>query len=76
MIVCTRKVRDELLEMGINIKVKHKVFSPPYKVQENFFHKQALHGGENFFGEIFWEMIYMGTNDQIMRGRKFMVRRF
>ena len=71
MIVCTRKVRDELLEMGINLKVKHKVSSPSYKVWGKFFHKQ-----ENFFGEIFWDMIYMGTNDQIMQGRTLMVRRF
>ena len=60
--------------MGINLKVKHKVSSPRYKVWGKFFHKQALHEGENFFGEIFWDMIYMGTNDQ--EGRKLMVRRF
>ena len=32
------------------------------------FHKKALHGGTNFFGQIFGSMFYMGTNDQIMRG--------
>ena len=59
---------DELLEMGKDLKIKHSVSSPPYKVWGNLFLKQALHGGTNFFGQIFWGMFYMGTNDQIMQG--------
>ena len=76
MIVCTTKVRDELLEIGIDLKIKHSVSSPPCKVWGNFFHKKALHGGANFFGQFFFEMFYMGTNDQIMQGRKLMIKRF
>ena len=47
VIVCTTKVRDELLEMAKDLKIKHSVSSPPYKVLGNFFHKKALHGGTN-----------------------------
>ena len=43
---------------------------------EELFYKKALHGGKNFFGQIFWEMFYMGTNDQIMQGGELMVKRF
>ena len=32
--------------------------------------------GNKFFGKIFWEMFYMGTNDQIMQGGELMVKRF
>ena len=27
-------------------------------------------GGGDYFGQIFWEMFYMGTNDQIMQAWK------
>ena len=42
----------------------------------NFFRKKALHGGTNFFGQIYGGTFYMGTNDQIMQGEKLMVKRF
>ena len=54
--------------MGKDLKRKHSVSSPRYKVWRNLFHKKALHGRTNFFGKIFGEMFYMGTNDQIMQG--------
>ena len=68
--------QGELLEMGKVLKIKHSVSSPPYKLQGNFFLKKALHGGPNFFGQIFWGMLYMGISDQIMQGGKLMVKRF
>ena len=41
-----------------------------------FLTKKPLHGGANLFGQFFWGMFYMGTNYQIMQGRKLMVKRF
>ena len=73
--VCTTKVRNELLKMGIDLKIKHSVSSLIYKVWRNYFHKKALHRGRNFFGQIFLGMLYMGTNDKIMQGGKLMVKR-
>ena len=32
--------------------------------------------GEQTFEQMFGEMFYMGTNDQIMQGRELMVKRF
>ena len=46
------RIRDELLEMGKDLKIKHSVSSPHYKVWGNFVHKKALHGGANLFGQI------------------------
>ena len=40
------------------------------------FHKKALHGLTNFFGQMFGGMFYMETNDQVMQGGKLMVKRF
>ena len=70
------KIRDELLETRKDLKKKHSISSPPYKVWGNLFQKKVLHEGTNFFWQIFWEMFYMGTNDQIMQGEKLMVKRF
>ena len=36
VIVCTTKVRDELLEMGKDLKIKLSVSSPPAKYGESF----------------------------------------
>ena len=62
----TTKVREE----------KHSASSPPYKVWAKFFHKNVLHGGTNFFGQILGVMFYMYNNDQIMQWGKLMVKRF
>ena len=35
---------------------------------------EALHGGVNLFGHIFWGDILHGDYDQIMQGRKLMVK--
>ena len=43
---------------------------------EKLFHKKALHGGKNFFGQIFLGMFYMGTDDQMMHVEKLMVKWF
>ena len=60
------RIRDELLEMGKDLKIKHSVSSPHCKVWRNFFHKKALHGGANLFEQILGGLFYMGTNDQII----------
>ena len=62
--------------MGNDLKINHSVSSRPYKVWGNVFDIKALHGGKNFFEEIFLGMFYMETNDQIMQGGKLMVKRF
>ena len=72
---CTPKVRNELLEMGKDMKIKHSGSSPPYRVWGTFFHRKALHGGTNVLGQFFLEMFYMGTNDQIMQGGELIVKR-
>ena len=51
-------------------------FLPPCKVWGPFFDKKALHGRTNYSGQIFRGMFYMGTNDQIMQGKKLMVKKF
>ena len=58
----------KLLEMGKYMKIKHSVFSHPYKVWGNIFRKKSLHGGTNVFGKIYGGGVNMGTNDQIMQG--------
>ena len=54
-------------EMGKDMKIKQCLLSP-YKVWGNFFRKKVLHGGTSVFGQIYGEMFYVGTNDQIMQG--------
>ena len=56
----------KLLEMGKDMKIKHSVYSPSYKVWGNFFLKKTLNEGTNVFEQIYGGMFYMGTNDQIM----------
>ena len=60
--------------MGKDLKIKHSVSSSSYKVWGNFFHKKALHGGTNFFWQIFGGIFYMGTNDQIMQGGSYWLK--
>ena len=62
--------------MRKDLKIKQCLLPPRYRVWGNFFHKKALQGGTNFFGQIFGGMFFMGTNDQIMQGGKLMVKRF
>ena len=58
-------------------RYEDKTVSPaPYKVCGNFFHKKILHGGTNFFGQIFRGMFFMWTNDQIRQRGKLMVKWF
>ena len=64
------------MKMYKDMKIKHSASSPPYKVWENCFCKKALHGGTNFFGQIYVEKFYMGTNDQVMQGVTLMIERF
>ena len=62
--------------MGKDLKIKHSVSSPLFKIWENFFHRKALQEGANFFGQIFQGMLYKGTDDQIMQRGKLMVKKF
>ena len=62
--------------MGKRYKDKAQCLLYPLKCKEELFYKKALHGGKNFFGQIFWEMFYMGTNDQIMQGGNKWLRGF
>ena len=66
----------KLLEMGKDMKIKDGNSSLPTKYWGTLFVKKALHGGTNFFGQIYGGMFYIGTNDQIMQGGKLMVKRF
>ena len=51
-----RDVRDELLEMGKDLKIKHSVSSPPAKMAERFL-KKALHGAKFLEGCFTWGLI-------------------
>ena len=53
MIVCTTKVRDEILEMGKDLKIKHSVSSAslPTKYRENVFIKKLCMGAQNCLGK-------------------------
>ena len=65
----------KLSEKGKYMKIKHSVSCSPTKYGELFLWKSfAL--GTNLFRQIYGGIFYMGTNDQIMQGRKLMVKRF
>ena len=51
VVVCTTKVRDELLEMGKDLKVKHSVPLPPTKYGGTFFIKKLCMGEQTFLGK-------------------------
>ena len=53
--------------MESDLKIQHSVYSTPYKVWGTFFKKKSFAWRTNFFGQIFWGMFYIGTNDQIMQ---------
>ena len=57
----------KLLEIGKDMKIKHSLYSPSTKYGGTFFHKEALHGGTNFFGQIDAGKFYMKTNDQFIQ---------
>ena len=60
----------KLLEMDKDMKIKHSVSFPLYKVWGNCFCKKVLHGETNFLGQIYGGMLYMETNDQIVHRGK------
>ena len=60
VIVCTTKVRDELLEMGKILKIKNIVSSHPYKVWGNFFQKKSFAWGNKLFGANFLGDVFHG----------------
>ena len=49
---------------------------PPTKYGGTFFKKKLFMGEETFLGKFFLGMFYMENNDQIMQGRKLIVKRF
>ena len=51
--------------MGKNLKIKHSVSSLP---------KRDLHGGTNFFGQMFLEMFYMGATSEGDTSEELMVK--
>ena len=55
---------SEFLEMVKYLKRNHSVSYPPYK----FFMKKLCVGEQTFLGQMFCEIFYMGTNNQIMQG--------
>ena len=73
VIFWTAKVRDELLEMGKNLKIKHSVSSASHKLWGNLFVKKFFKRKQR---QMYRGMFYMGTNDYIMQREKLMVKRF
>ena len=67
----------KLLEMLKDMKIKHSISSPlpSTKYGGNFLQK-SFPCRKKHFGQIYGGMFYMETNDQIMQGRKLMVKRF
>ena len=60
-----------------SLKIKHSFCSSTTKYGETFFIKKLCIWGNTFFGGKFFRGIfYIGTIDQIMLGRKLMIKRF
>ena len=55
--VCTTKIRDELLEMGKDLKTKHSVSSPPTKYGRTFFIEKLCIGEESFLGNFLGDVL-------------------
>ena len=51
VIDCTTKVRDELSEMGKDLKIKHSVSSPPTKYSGTFIIKKLCMRDQNDLGK-------------------------
>ena len=66
---------DETFRNGKRYQDKAHCLLSSNKVWRNFFRKKALHGGTNFFGQIYRGMFYMGTNDQIVQGESLRLLR-
>ena len=49
----TTKFRDELLEVGKDLKIKHSVSSPPYEVWGNFFSLKSFASENKLFRQTF-----------------------
>ena len=46
--VCTTKIKDEILEIGKDLKIKHSVCSPPTKYGGTFFIVKLCMGEQTF----------------------------
>ena len=58
VIVCTTKVRDKLLVMGKDLKIKHSVSSPSTKYGGAFFIKRLCMREQTFLGNFFWDVLH------------------
>ena len=72
----TTKVRDELLEMGKDLKIKHSVSSPPAKYWGTFFIKKLCMGEQTFLVNLFLGCFTWGLMIRSCKGRKLMVKKF
>ena len=63
--------RDELLEMGNDLKIKHNFFSPPYKLTKyegTFFIKKLCMGEQTFLGKFFGRCFTWGLMIRSCKG--------
>ena len=58
MIVCTRKVRDKLLEMGKDLKIRHSVSSPRTKYGGTFLIKKLCMEEQTFLGRFLGDVLH------------------
>ena len=66
----------KLLEMVKDVNIKYGV-SSPQNYGRTFFLLKRIFMGEQFFGQIYGGLFYIGSNDQIMqRGRKSFTNAF
>ena len=68
VIVCSTKVRDELLEMGKNLEMKHSVSYPPTKYGETFFIKKLYMEKQTFLGKFFGVCFTWGLMIRLCKG--------
>ena len=62
------KVRDELLEVGKDLKIKHSLSSPPANYGGTFFIKKLCIGEQTFLGKLFGECFAWGLMINHARG--------
>ena len=60
----------KLLEMVKDMKIKHSVSLSPKAWEDFFFLEKLFMGEQTFFGKFMGGLFYMGSDDQIMQGRR------
>ena len=67
---CTTKVRNELLEMGKDLKIKHIMAPlPPTEYGGTFFIEKLCMGKQTFWGKFFWRCFTWGLMIRSCKGR-------